>query len=282
MLALLIAGPAASWGQELYRWTDAEGQVHWVDDPTRIPAPYRRNAVPGGFPEPEIAPAPVPAAPSPTSVAPVPPSPEAAPRRYSIPIEKAGLEIYVPATLNGRTTVPLKVDTGAMVNTIPRSIAEDLDLPLGPTARTIGVVGVSGERMVVPVVRLRSVEVGGAVVENVDAAVLDTMAVGLLGMPFFRHFRVEVDPSRGRLNLEEIDLDSVPGLYGGYPEGYWRRSFRTVQAELDQIDEIRARLPGEYSDLHRRLDDSEAKVRAEYERLELEASRAGVPTAWRE
>jgi predicted aspartyl protease len=278
LIGLLTFGPASAYAQDLYQWTDENGQIHWVDDPTRIPAKHRPEAQPRGLPKPRIITESSPTAPSPDAQ----PDPvDEAPNRYSVPVEKAGLEIFVPATLNSRATVPVKVDTGAMVNTIPRSVAEDLGLPLGPTARKIGIVGVGGQPMIVPVVELRQVEVGGAIVENVEAAVLDTMNVGLLGMPFFRHFRVELDPVAGLLTLEDIDLDSVEGLYGGYPESYWRNSFGTVRTELEKIAEVRSRIPDEYTDLHRRLDDAEGFVRAEQERLDSAASRAGVPRSWR-
>ncbi len=277
---LLVLTPPALHAQALYQWTDDQGRIHWVDDPTRIPVEHRSDAVEGEFPERKLETPPVPASPAPEP-SPVVAEPTAG-TRHTVRIEKAGLEIYVPATLNGRTTVPVKVDTGAMINTIPRAVAEDLGLALGPGARRIGIVGVGGQPMLVPLVELRQIEVAGAVVENVEAAVLDTMNVGLLGMPFFRHFRVELDPMAGLLTLEEIDLDQVQGLYGGYPESYWRDSFGTVRGELERLAEARVRTPDEYGDFHHRLDDAEAFVRAEYERLDTEASLAGVPRAWRE
>ena len=276
---LLVLTPPAH-AQELYQWTDDRGRIHWADDPTRIPVEHRPDAVERGFPESKIQSQPVPGSPAPEA-SPVVAEPTAR-KVYAVRIEKAGLEIHVPATLNGRRTVAFKVDTGAMINTIPRAVAEDLGLPLGPSARRVGIVGVGGQPMMVPLVELGQIEVAGAVVENVEAAVLDTMNVGLLGMPFFRHFRVEVDPMAGLLTLEAIDLDQVQGLYGGYPESYWRGSFGTVRRELERLAEARVRIPEEYSDFHRRLDDAETFVREEYERLETKASRAGVPRAWRE
>ena len=278
LTATLLLGSTPAAAQELYQWIDEEGQVHWTDDPTRVPPRYREEVVERDLPDASIQ----------TYQAPaklVPDGPEAAtdtPRQHRIRFERAGLEILVPVTLNGRVRAPFKVDTGAMINTIPRSVVEQLGIPIEEKGRKIVITGISGDPMLVPVVRFRTATLGEATVENVDAAVLDTMEVGLLGMPFFRHFRVELDPAEGLMTLEEIDLTQVKGLYGGYPEGYWRTSFRMVRAQLEVIEQHRSRIPETFDEVHGRLDEAEQYWNGEYDRIDLEASRAGVPRAWRE
>lgn len=272
---ILMVGSTPATG-ELYEWVDEKGSIHWTDDLTRVPSRYRTDTVERSAPEGRIqryegaarrAPE---AAPSPT------------PRKHRIRIEQGSLEIVVGARLNRRLTAAFKVDTGAMVNTIPRSVVERLGLTIDEDSRRIVVSGIGGQPMVVPVVRLGSVDVGGAIVEGVDAAVLDTMRLGLLGMPFFRNFRVEIDPSTGLMTLEDVDLSGIEGLYGGYPESYWRTSFGSVGTQLRSIEKYRRKIPEAYKDLHAELDDAERYWNAEAERLEIEASRAGVPRAWRE
>jgi hypothetical protein len=116
----------------------------------------------------------------------------------------------------------------------------------------------------------------------VDAAVLDTMPYGLLGMPFFNHFRTSVDPVHGRLTLEEIDLDGIEGIYGGYDRGYWVGRFAMIRMTLERIDWYRAQIPEEFTEFVGRLEEVERYWLAQYEDLELRASQAGVPRAWRE
>ena len=71
--------------------------------------------------------------------------------------------------------------------------------------------------------------IGTVYVENVEMAVLDTMSSGLLGMPFFNHFQVNIDPAQGELRLTEIDLEKVDGVYGGMGEDAWRQRFAPAQ-----------------------------------------------------
>jgi hypothetical protein len=274
--AVFLASAIVNAG-DLYEWTDDKGQVHWTDDLTRIPPRHRSDAVERDLRDESIQTYEGAAKPTPE----VPDlGPEPTPV-HRIRFERAGLEILVGATLNSRVRAPFKVDTGAMVNTIPRSVLERLGIPIEENSRKIIVAGIGGQPMLVPVVRLRTVEVGGASVQNVDAAVLDTMQVGLLGMPFFRHFGVHINPAEGLMTLEEIDLSQVEGLHGGYPESYWRTSFSMVNGQLQNIEEYRRRIPETFQDLHERLNEAERYWRGERDRLEIEASRAGVPRAWR-
>lgn len=91
--------------------------------------------------------------------------------------------------------VPVMVDTGASSVALPRSVAERIGIRLRDrdfrhTARTA-----NGETPMA-VATLQSVEIGGVVVDNVEAAVLSDESLGgvLLGMSFLgrlRRFSVE-------------------------------------------------------------------------------------------
>jgi hypothetical protein len=244
------------------------------------PAPAPRTAAPAQANPAPILRAVTPAdlAKDPEPVAPAPPRP----RRHSISVERGGLEIAVTALLEGQVRAPFKVDTGATINTIPRAVVEELGIQIDEGTPLIAVSGISGQAQLVPVVVLREVRLGDAAVEHVEAAVLDTLEYGLLGMPFFNHFRVEMDPSAGRLVLEELPAGAIEGLYGGYPEDYWRGRFRMVRAQLDQIAAARDRLPEHFGEFHDRLDTAEGYWEQQELELEDRASRAGVPRAWRE
>ncbi|MFQ5696859.1 MAG: aspartyl protease family protein [Myxococcota bacterium] len=283
-LGLLGPGPA---GSAVYTWTDTQGHVHMTDDLSRVPESERALApVPrasGGTwnrvdPDPSGSTRASPAAPGAAAEGAIA---RRSGRRYRIRVERAGLEMRVSALLEGRIHASFKVDTGAAINTIPRQAVEALGVRIDESTPVTVVAGISGEPMLVPVVTLREVALGGAMVENVEMAVLDTMAQGLLGMPFFNHFRVETDPERGILTLEEIDLAGVEGIYGGYGESYWRARFRMIRTLRDRLDQLAERLPSTGSDLRTRMEHSRDYWRRQLEQLELRASRAGVPRSWR-
>jgi hypothetical protein len=276
-LALLL-WPSPGGSGEIYQWVDEQGQVHWTDDLARVPAQFRDQVV-----EPEVPEATIQTYESPIQTAThVPEAPSDEPELHRIRFERAGLEIWVPVKLNGRVSAPFKVDTGAMVNTIPRSVVDRLGIRIEENGRKIVIAGIGGEPMLVPVVRLRSASLGDATVERVDAAVLDTMETGLLGMPFFRHFRVDINPAEGLMTLQPVDLTEVEGLHGGYPESYWRTSFRMIHSQLELIESYREQIPETFGELHERLDEAERYWKGEYDHLEIEASRAGVPRTWRD
>lgn len=297
-LGLVVALASAAPASELYRWVDASGRLHVTDDLAQVP-PEIRAEVEAGVSRPSpapaapaasdaTAPAAPPAAPAPQAEAPRPaaaPAPAKATRaarRHVIEVERGGLELAVTALLDGRVRANFKVDTGATINTIPRRVIDELGVAIDESTPLIAVTGISGKPQLVPVVVIGEVRLGDAAVENVEAAVLDTLDYGLLGMPFFNHFRVEVDPSAGRLTLEELEPGSIEGQHGGYPEDYWRGRFAMIRAQLEQIDAARERLPEHFGEFHERLDAAERYWQEQELDLEERASRAGVPRAWRE
>ena len=145
----------------------------------------------------------------------------------------------------------------------------------------IFVTGISGKPMMVPVITVGVVRVGSAEVEDVEMAVLDTQSTGLLGMTFFNHFKVSTDPARGLLTLEEIDLNAVAGVYGGLGERAWRNKFAYLNAMLAKVESHRGN-PQSYPELEEQLDGMQDYWEGQLDSLELKASRAGVPRAWRE
>jgi hypothetical protein len=280
LAGLLVACPLLA-RAELYRWTDGEGRVHVTDDLSRVPPEHRALAT-------------VPRAsdatwnriePPASAEPPAPGGPERAARRASrhvIPVQRAGLELSVVATLNDRSRAWFKVDTGATINTIPRRVVKELGIAIDDSTPVTVLAGISGTPVMVPIVTVGSVSLRGAVVHDVEMAVLDTLDYGLLGMPYFNHFLVSMDPSRGALTLDEIDLDAVEGVYGGYGEGYWRARFHMLRDMLTRVSSARQRVPSTHATLLERVDRAEQYWRGQLADLETRASRAGVPRAWRE
>ncbi len=101
-------------------------------------------------------------------------------------------------------------------------------------------------------------------------------------MPFFNNFRVELDPARGTLVLEEIDINSIEGIYGGLDQIVWRNKFRQARGQLALVRARLARMPEENVAKVADLEKRESYWDAQLNQLELKATRAGVPRGWRE
>ncbi len=285
-VALPIATPVRA---ELYRWVDASGELHVTDDPSEVPPEHRDAA---RWEEPAAAdpgsrwntletPSSVHRS-VPASAARLDSRGPGKGRTHVIPVRPGAREIRLQAVLDERVTAPCIADTGATLNTMPRRIIEELGIEIDASTPRVFVTGISGRPVQAPLVRLRSVRVGQARVENLEVAVLDSLPMGLLGMPFFNHFRTSLDPAQGTLTLQEIDFGGIEGIYGGYDESTWRAKFRQVKAQIEGIRRTLDSLPEEMVGTRAELDAQHAQWVLRLEELELEASRAGVPVGWRE
>jgi predicted aspartyl protease len=280
-LTTLLAAPARA---ELYRWVDAAGGVHVTENLLEVPPEQRpradqdavgRERHPARWGRVE---APLPA----SSAARAPAAPEGAGAAHRIPIARAGHEIRLDVELNGAFAVPFIADTGASVNTIPRWAVERLGIDIPRDAPVIGMAGVSGLPMRVPLVEIELVRVGTAQVEHVEMAVVDTLQTGLLGMPFFNNFKVQIDPTQGVMVLEEIAPGAVDGVYGGYDEVMWRKKYAQIRREQARVDGMLEQVPSSYTSIIEKLEAQRAYWDDQLDQLEDQAQRAGVPHAWRE
>lgn len=267
--ALALFGPAAPASAEVYRWTDAEGRVHFTQDLQSVPPGKRAEArrwqagrTPDGVQRYAA-----------------PPRGErrrpAAGREHRVPFERRGDVMLVNVRLNGSVTAPFVVDTGASDVSIPKALAERLGMVVGPgTPRRV--YQTAGGRVAKPVVTLDAVELGTARVEGVRAAVSDSMDVGLLGGSFFGGFEVRIDPAEQMLTLVRSE-----GMRGGRSEEEWRSQFERLRHDLGRLDR--------YLEAHPRLAEARAEelekrreeLRAELERLRAAADAADVPHGWR-
>jgi clan AA aspartic protease (TIGR02281 family) len=189
-------------------------------------------------------------------------------------------QLRLNAELNGELMASFIADTGASMNTIPRWAADRLGVPIDDDTPQMTMVGVGGKPMRVPVVTLDSVRVGTALVRDVEMAVIDTMNVGLLGMPFFNNFKVSLDPARGLIALEEIDLSAVEGVYGGYDGSVWRQKFQQVREEIAAVEQRLEEVPSSYTTIIAALEEKREYWLNQLEQLEDRAQRAGVPAQW--
>jgi predicted aspartyl protease len=277
----IAAAPARG---ELYRWVDERGQVHLSDDLSQVPPDQRATAEREAQSQPNSprwnaidVKSPVYSSPAARG----PSTPERS-RIHRIRVERAGTSLTVRALLDGRQNALFKVDTGAEMNMVPRHVVDAMGIPITDSTPTMLVVGISGQPMRLPIVTFREVRLGTASVKNVEMTVNPRSAYGLLGMTYFNHFRVQTDPVAGRLTLEEVDLEGVEGVHGGFGEAYWRREFRTLHRQLQAIETQRELIPGTHVTMQDRLDDREKALRRRLDDLHERASRVGVPRAWRE
>jgi hypothetical protein len=101
-------------------------------------------------------------------------------------------------------------------------------------------------------------------------------------LPFFNNFRVELDPTRGILTLEDVDINSIEGVYGGLGQTAWRQKFRQVRGQLARVRDQLERLPRENVAQVAELEEKGSYWDRQLRRLEQKATRAGVPRGWRE
>lgn len=282
-LAILAAvGGGSPIGAEIYRWTDAEGRVHFTEDLSRVP-PGQRGAVKDAAA----------AAPGPSRVQTyeTPPAARApgsalgarapgAGRAHRIRVESAGNAMVVPVRINGRTVAPFLIDTGASYVLLPRSVALEAGLSIGPDTRKMRFQTANGV-VEQPIVTLDSVELGSARVEQVAAAVSDGMDVGLLGLSFFNRFTYQIDAAAGVVTLLENDLEADGHLLGGRSRSQWRGEFEALRAQIAEAEFERDRVPSSRGRRHERLEGEAAQLARQLEVLEAEADRAQVPQGWR-
>jgi len=284
LLALcLLALPTAA---EIYKWTDENGRVHFTQDLSQVPARHRRQAgeqaarrSSSRTPVQSYTASPPASRAAPGSARSKPGQPGAG-ETYYIRVSRAGTSMMVNVRLNNSVTAPFLIDTGASDVLVPATVAKRLGLELSDarTQRYSTANGVIEQ----PVVMLRSVALGDAVVENVPASVSDSMGVGLLGLSFFNHFNYSIDAANGVVTLTRNNLASSGHIKGGRSEAQWRSEFaglnyriERTRHEYENKSEAKARerrrLEGELQELGRQLD-----------LLEDEADSARVPMAWRD
>jgi aspartyl protease family protein len=279
LAALLLAVPAG--GGEIYRWTDEQGRTHFTQDLSQVPRKHRSRARAsssedqgGSLVRSESS--------SPPARRDASGSRPAGRRQVTrIKVQRAGTSMRVVAVLNGRVRAPFIVDTGASDVTIPRWVADELDIEV--TARTRRqIYQTANGRIEEPVVTLRSVDLGGAVAENVAASISSTMPVGLLGLSFFNRFRYQVDPQHGVITLEPNGLEEIGFLRGGRSQSEWRMQFRQLQGRRALVEARMGRLTPAHSRLLDDLERERDQIDEQIQDLEIEADRARVPHGWRE
>ena len=185
----LVPGPASA---QIYRWIDAQGDIHYSQGIESVPQRFRQTAVIIGYDRPSS-----------------PPDPSAA----SAPgVERGGGQIrftpgqpiMVTARINDGGPAQLMLDTGAARTVINPAVLTALGVSFEGSQRGT-LKGVTGDAEVVAV-RVDMVEVSGArygplLVISHDTGFGPGRGDGLLGRDFLDNFTVRIDNTAGIVTL---------------------------------------------------------------------------------
>lgn len=187
--------PFAGYAQSgFYRYVDESGQVRYTDNPATIPA----GRLPDTAPDTSFVDV--------NTEVPVRGSDPREPQRIVINYDARGSAIFVHAILNRQHPVVFLLDTGATNTMITEADVRMLEISTESTRRIQGLIA-DGSVVDMPLVRLATVEVGEARVEDIKAAV---GKLRLLGMDFLGNFDVSINAQAGQLVLVPKDPAHTP------------------------------------------------------------------------
>jgi clan AA aspartic protease (TIGR02281 family) len=275
LILIIFASPGYG---EMYKWVDEKGTVHFTDDISTIPEKYREDVEERKAPKETTAPE---MKEKPTS-SPVPKSSE--PQGMEVNLWRRGELWMAEVVLNGRIRQNFVVDTGASFTLISKEAAKELGLSIDENTPFIPIASVSSV-ILTPLVTLKSVRVGKAEVEDVDALIysMSSGQEGLLGNSFLNKFKVVLDSVQGKMTLFQLEGSPSPDRPGGYGRDYWVGRFRFYNHYLSEFKKLKAEYEkrGARSELNR-VNNSIRYFENQLSELERKASLAGVPRNWRE
>lgn len=278
LMGIVLAFPGYA---EVYKWVDEKGTVHFADDLSRIPEKYRPDAKVQTPPR-EIPGIPIPESPErPTTPLTLGTSD---PEGVEVPLSRRGGVFVTEVTLNGKAKRHFVVDTGASDTVISQEMARELDLPIDDDHTPFVVRVTASDVIFVPLVTLKSVRVGNAEVEGVEATV-QTMPSGdgLLGQSFLSRFRVVLDAADGKMTLFPMPEKSSLDRPGGYDRSYWVGQFRFCHENLAGLKKLKAKAESQGAhSLLKQINNTVRYFENRLDELERKASFAGVPRNWRE
>ena len=279
LLITMLGSPAPA---EIYKWVDAQGRVHYTANLGEVPPGQRAAAEaaskqPRGHDRLQTFSAPARAA---SVMRPAASLQRSAASTWRIRVERAGTSMRVQVRLNDEVTAPFIIDTGASDVVVPKRYVDELgiDLTRARDARYSTANGVITAKLIT----LDSVSLGGARVEQVPAAVSDSMGIGLLGLSYFNRFQYNIDPSQGLVTLTRNGLEESGHIRGGRSESDWRSEYAQLRQRMRALERRQHVIPSSHSRTHRELEEQMEELERQYRALESEADDARVPFAWRE
>jgi clan AA aspartic protease (TIGR02281 family) len=278
LIIILAVSVPSSYG-EMYKWVDENGSVHFTDDLSNIPEKYREDAE-TRKPS-EETPTPQPQEKSEPSL----PEKISEPESITVDLARRGDVLFTEVVLNERIKQYFVVDTGASFTVISRQAAKELGITIDESTPFIPIATASSV-VINPLVTLRSIRVGEAEVENVDALVhnLPGGVAGLLGNSFLNKFKVVLDSINGKMTLYSMRGTPSPDRPGGYNRDFWVDQFRFYYRVLEQLKKAKQRYEGRGASSSEsvRVNNAIRHFENQLSELERKASSAGVPRNWRE
>jgi len=125
------------------------------------------------------------------------------PGLIEVPLLSSGSSYYVIARLNGLPrSFRFMIDTGASFTAVTNDVARYLGISVADNSGTL-VLNTANGVINAPLRKLQSLELAGAVVNDVDIVVLDSMNNfdGLIGLSYLNHFDIDINQSEQKLML---------------------------------------------------------------------------------
>jgi clan AA aspartic protease (TIGR02281 family) len=273
-LAFAVVALAGSARGEIYRWTDAKGEVHFTQRIDQVPPDQREAARAGAA---SSSAGRVHTYTGSSSDSPAPAARDRGARdEIEIPFRRIGSLMRVDAMVNDVVSIPFLVDTGASGVSIPTSYAAKLGVRIRPDTPRVQVTTANGV-VARPLISLRSVEIEGARIENLTATIDPGLEFGLLGGSFFNNYVYRVDAARSVMTLTPNEE-----IRGGMVAAQWRERFQTWTDPLRRLEAYLRDHP--YIEAHERaaLAVRQQQLQAGLDDLERHADELGVPQIWRE
>lgn len=294
-LAATVLGlcPVGASAEGIYKWRDKDGRLHFTDSEFKIPEEYRSGAA-------RVTAAPAVSAPAvsePPRQNAGPGRPEARPEKgFTVPYaarEGTAERVIVRMTFNGRTTVPILVDTGSPGLVISADLAETLGLfNKDGSNLLVAVSGIGGSTTAIRTI-VDKIQIGSATEEFIPAHIVTHMSdayQGLVGMDLLSRYTLTIDSAGHRLIFRENP--SSEQWPAGRSRNWWQSNFREFQFYFDFWDKQLQMVGdsgspyGRYPTSHRNeLRDFIAQQHRQadhlLERLDRYARRHSVPRHWR-
>lgn len=209
-------------GSRFYRYVDQDGRVRYTDNPANIPADQLQNMDSDATYKNEAGI--------------MQDIDEPAEQRIVVNYDASGGTIFVSAVLDRHYPAVFHLDTGASSSMITESDVQHLGVSFEPGRSIRGLIA-DGSIVEMPVVRLGSIGLGEAVVEDIEVAV---GKMRLLGMDFLENFELSINSQAGQLVLVAKDPGWGHNASDPEPESYAARQDRqqaqqTIGSQIQQL-----------------------------------------------
>ena len=216
----------------IFSWKDENGITHFTDSPKKIPPKYRDRKIEGlriieEFPSEESS--------SLNSKTNLPVTRLNYLQEHKVPLISTNSgNFIVNATLNGKVTVKLMLDTGASLISLSPEVSRKLGIKKTsnlPVIQMQTANGITQNKLIA----LDKVKIGGAEVDLVEASIGEKMLgiEGLLGMSFLSNFRIEINHTESELILKPL---AKPGeqVWGGKPAFWWKSKSKYYNSQINR------------------------------------------------